>query len=570
MTQAITYILTLEEPCLLAAPGGDPNTESSLSYVPGGAVRGALVAAYLRERGQSDKQRFKDLFLNGKVRYLNAYPWAGRINKLPEKTLPPRRTLPARRAWATRKDVGEADEPDCQDLPAAAEDGQQADKNKFVYDRTIVRQRDCVDSGIPKGQGDAFVIVAGDAVWTVNIDYELGVHTARNRELGRAKENDADSALFRYQALARGQTFGGVILVDKDVKPEDFDCLKKLLRETVTLGGSHMAGYGLAQIDEVQEPAAWREVDAAPADIPEGESFIVYLTSHAILYDPRTGGPTSDVTLFLPGSAQDYQAEASFAAAGWVGGFNKQRGLPLAQEWAVKMGSTWLVRARRPVTAAEIAMLEAAGIGARTVEGFGRVVITSLPAWSGHPLTAEEEPLNAYAPVSQTAPADHDLLKRMNERLARQGLDQLLAAKVNELADRKNVRGHLSRSQLGRLQVRIRQEAGKDDFSAFIAYLDATTKRKSADDQFRKYSVDGQNFRGYLRKLTTKLKDDETVEEDKKPLTVWDVILKEGWQPPQVGPGANNDEYKTELAHEYTVRFIANLCRQLSKLEEES
>src|SRR5690606_37239138 len=46
MSRVITYTLTLEEPCLLAAPGGDPNTEQSLPYIPGGAVRGALAAAF--------------------------------------------------------------------------------------------------------------------------------------------------------------------------------------------------------------------------------------------------------------------------------------------------------------------------------------------------------------------------------------------------------------------------------------------------------------------------------------------------------------------------------------------
>ncbi len=86
--------LTLEEPCLLAAPGGDPNTESSLDYIPGGALRGALAAAY-RRNGNDAGPTFENLFLSGKARYLNAYP------------LLDGRTLPAPRAWTKLKDAGE-------------------------------------------------------------------------------------------------------------------------------------------------------------------------------------------------------------------------------------------------------------------------------------------------------------------------------------------------------------------------------------------------------------------------------------------------------------------------------
>ncbi|MEZ4518728.1 MAG: hypothetical protein R3C44_18570 [Chloroflexota bacterium] len=49
MTGAITFTIGLQELALLGAPGGDPNTEFSQRYIPGGALRGALVGRYLAQ-----------------------------------------------------------------------------------------------------------------------------------------------------------------------------------------------------------------------------------------------------------------------------------------------------------------------------------------------------------------------------------------------------------------------------------------------------------------------------------------------------------------------------------------
>lgn len=524
MTRVITYTLTLEEPCLLAAPGGDPNTESSLAYIPGGALRGALAAVWLRDHKNAD-ETFTDLFLNGKVRYLNAYP------------LLDTRALPVPRAWTKLKDEGDKDEDD------------------KVYNRAEQGQFDKADESITSGVGATFV------TFTAPYDkseeaYEIAVHTARNREKGRSIEGDADSALFRYRALARDQVFAGAIVVDDGIDAAAVEAL--LADRSLLLGGSQNAGYGLTRVTGVEQPAAWREVEGEAQDIAAGDTFIVYLSSHAILHDPDTGQPTTDICRFLPGTI-----DKSFAAAGWVGGFNKQRGLPLSQQWAAQMGSTWVIKARTAIIAGQIRDLEERGIGARTEEGFGRLIIN--PQWPQEPFKfreddseakPQEESTGTDEKLSPTVPL-HPLLTKMNERLARAELDRRLAVAVNKMAGMR--RGHLSRSQLGRLQVRIRRAADDRNFDDFAAYLEGTRKRKSADDQFRKFTVDGRNFRDRLVGLAA------------NPQTVWDEFVPAEPDPPYWPPttiGSAPFDYRTaELAHDYTVRFIANLCRQLSKLE---
>ena len=549
MTRVLTYTLTLEEPCLLAPPGGDPNTEKSLPYIPGGAMRGALAAAFLRN-DRTGGPTFDDLFLNGKVRYLNAYPLL-RFEKdknSKKEEIEKVRALPMPRAWTKLKD----------------------DKDEKIYNRTVKALFDEADKNIPSGVGVDFVTF-DPSVTSPQIAYEIAVHTARNRGKGRSIEGDRDSALFRYQALARDQQFTGAIVFDDE---NDAAAIEKLLGGSLLLGGSHNAGYGLVTVtrqspspEDGQKKNTWREVEDQAKDIPAEGAFIVYLTSHAILYDPNTGQPTADILHFLPGGPARYVCEHSFAAADWVGGFNKHRGLPLSQQWAVLMGSTWVVKTKKPISVQDITDLEAKGIGVRTEEGFGRLVIN--PQWPQEKFELEnkdssgaqpqDEPETRATEAAHGRPAVpvHPLLEQMNKRIARAELDRRLAVRVNKLAGSK-IRGHLSRSQLGRLQVRVRRVATDDDynFQNFITYLDRTKERKSADDQFRKFTVGDDNFRDYLRKLAG------------NPTTIWREINAQGGEMTYVGPAAYDFSQDEELAAQYTVKFIANLCRQLSKLEE--
>lgn len=542
MTRAITYTLFLEEPCLLTKPGGDPNTESSLSHIPGGALRGALAARYLSDGGQADST-FNDLFLNGKVRYLNAYP-----------LLNGARTLPTPRAWTKLKDEGDA-----------------------ILDRTDANDRVKVEAGIPKSLREPFVRPTNKAL--VEPEMEIAVHTSRNRAKGRAIEGDADSALFRYEALARGQAFAGIILLN-DGTAALADTLTGLLGDRLLLGGSHMAGYGLTSVNVQsldEQPARWREAGGAAVNVAIGASFIVYLASDAILRDPATGGPTSDVRAFLPGGPDGYIIEHAFATSGWVGGFNKQWGLPLAQQWAVLMGSTWVIKTDNGLTAKEVRDLEQQGIGARTEEGFGRLIITpaDLSPWRQGG-TAEGD---ATAPTLDPTPADdrsQKLLSQMNKRITQAALDRYLVAAVNKKADKKNVRGHLSRSQLGRLQVRIRRAAEEENLPGFVRYLEETHKRKSADDQFRKFAVGGKNFRDELHRLAATPQSIwveflPTVEEEEEIDGRKEKWKRVEWTPPKIGLDTDAFDYRSdEVARDYTIRYIANLCRQLSKQEGES
>jgi CRISPR-associated protein Csx10 len=457
------------------------------------------------------------------VRYLNAYPAI------------PDRTLPASRAWATKKDKGD-----------------------MVYDRTDADQKAEVEVDLPKPFGKPFI--SQDSKSCPAVDYEVAIHTARNREYGRALENDTQSALFRYQALARDQEFKGVILFD-EADAAHVDTVYALLKEQepLFLGGSHRAGYGLSLLTDATKLADWHE--APSTGIKSGDtSFRLYLTSDAILTDPSTGGPATSIEPFLPSELGEIVVSESFVTKSWVGGFNAHWGLPLSQQWAFRMGSTWVVTPKSGLSQAGVDALKAIehrGIGQRSAEGFGRFLIA--PDWPAKAFEPTKRSLLSMPPGNNEKPEGSDgLLQQMNKRLVRSELDRLLAAKINELAQKSNVRGRLSNSQLARIQLRIRREGTSKHLGSFVDYLTGTKERKSADEQFRKYRMVGLgNLRDYLLKLA------------ENPKTIWNQFVPESWQPSQIGQQPYDYRADGDLAHEYTIKFISGLCRQLAKLKEE-
>lgn len=534
----ICYTVTLEEPVLVTAPGGDPNTDETLNYLPGSVIRGALATRY---EGARDN-RFTRLFLDGTTRYLNAY-----IVDSAHK-----RSLPTPFHYVQAKEV----------------------TDPMVDGPVFNTLRDKLS--VQTNKIGSFATVSGDYLNSIRVHYEIAVHTARERKEGRAMPNQENSALFRYKALAAGQKFAGLILVD--------DAHAVVLREMLDgvvlwLGGSSSAGYGRVSvtIDSAKTSRA-RELDEPVQAITTDQLFTLWLTSDAILRHPQTGQPGPYLKEALeahwPGCVITIK-ESSHQLA-WVGGFNNHWRLPLAQTWAVSKGSAWQLTASRPLSVQDITDLEHHGLGERRAEGFGCLLIN--PSWDARhlllPGKATREKMKVIKPARATLtfPTRKGdaaaLTQQMNERLARQELDRLLKIAIREKAER--YRGRLSNSQIARLRLRIREEMNQPDqnFHHFQVYLKDSETRKSADEPFRKSRLDGQNFRDWLQKLTA------------APQRVWHELQLEkyNWQKhEETTPegkvvsqwrrtllGQDSFSLTEGLAHTYTTLLIAGICEQLA------
>lgn len=483
--RCLTIDFTLEEPVLCTQLDGEPNSARTFGFVPGSVLRGALAARYAAAKGLSDGAAlFKDAdateaFFAADVRYLNAYPRAGGV-----------RLLPASQAWFRSK----------------KEKRQRGDEAP-IYDRFVTDRYGDDDAAARKrrdevaekanarvsGDGDTFAVVGADGVTLHTARRQAAIHTMRDRRAGRATEKFG--AVFRYEALAPGQTLRAHVLVGD----AGAQVLKKLLTDDaeVFVGKARTAGYGRARAQLVGESEAstWRE--STPA--PERGPWRLTLLSDALLRDAegRPGAGSEALRAALAAAtgveAKDIEVTSRFASVRTVGGFNRTWGLPLPQVSAARMGSEYEI-ACAAWTNEHLRRLEQFGIGDRRSDGFGRIALYTI----GGAETLAEKKHGAEASEKKTLQVNtpaHTLARQMAERLLRRHLDRLVMTKAQEIADRVK---RPTVSQLKRMQAVVNDalagvsrektnesvQKGQESMQRLRRYMESIDQRASVRGMF--------------------------------------------------------------------------------------
>lgn len=555
--KALLYRIDLLEPLLATRLGGEPNSATSEPFVPGSMVRGAVMAAYLVERRperlDAGDERAQRLFFDGRTRYLNAYPG------YPSAADPaPGRTLPLPWSWLNVKDA-----------------------EAQIYDFALAERREVngqpVQFKAARGGDGMFCRVTRSASGATVIRHEgkgreIKVHTQRNRMFGRALSEEQARALkvergavFQYDALASGETYVGAVLAEDDA---DLALLAHLLPMTLSLGGSHNSGYGRVRVTVLGEPVAdWRETGEPALDIPAGQSFVVTLLSDALLRDPATGQRTLDPAAALSAAlgvtltpAAAGVSGRSTARARNVGGFNRAWGLPLPQAQAVSAGSAFVYTASAPLAAERIRVAEAAGIGQRCAEGFGRFVV----GWqrAAELAVGKADAVASDQPAPQLNGAAARVAGLMLDRLLRQQLDEALRRTLNELTiERPPQTAQLSRLRviardaLANLQADASPTAEAAAFERLTAYLRHVDERRSARDQFERSRIHARDGSMRLRVWLDDLL--------KKPGGVW---AKMGVSDAAWKLGANVERRPDlRLAREYAIRLLDGLLAKAAR-----
>lgn len=303
---ALTFNIHLLEPVLATQPGGgDPNSAVGFDFIPGSVIRGALIAKYLQgKKVDAGNDDFRGLFFDGTVRFLNAYI----------RSQTGKRTLPAPFSWHVEKDT-----------------------EKPVYDVAIddsIINKD--DSGtVWKHVSNPFCCIRKDEADEQQTEFynpsaQIKIHTAR---ADRQKVTEGESTIFRYLALDAGQTFTGVILADEI---SDINSIKNILSDgtVLSIGKSHLAGYGHVKIDNLNDQTGWKEYETDDEDTEC--SIIVTLLSDAIVRS-KTGAYTASIEPVLNTSH-----EKAYMRTCIRGGFNRTWNLPLPQILAVQAGSVFV------------------------------------------------------------------------------------------------------------------------------------------------------------------------------------------------------------------------------------
>ncbi len=499
---ALIFNIHLLEPVLAAQPGGgDPNSAVGFDFIPGSVIRGALIARYLQgKKVDAGNDDFRRLFFDGKVRFLNAY--------LRSQTS--KRTLPAPFSWHVEKDT-----------------------EKPVYDIAID------DSIINRdGSGTVWKQVSNPFCWIredekgkqqtefYNPAAQIKIHTAR---ADRQKVTEGESTIFRYLALDAGQTFAGVILGD-DIS--DINSIKNILYDgtVISIGKSHLAGYGRVKIDDVNDHTDWEEYETD--DDIEG-SIIVTLLSDAIVRSSKTGAYAASIEPVL-----HTEHKKAYVRTCIRGGFNRTWNLPLPQILAVQAGSVFVYE-DDPVLRSRLQVLEASGIGEKREEGFGRIAVN----WNQEKELNIEETLPSYPSRVELEGESADFASRMVHRMMRARLDQALIRTVNRLS----IRGKdIHNTQLSRMRVVARRALSENNNGVIIRHLD--DMKNTARTQYQGAWIESKSLDEWLRLRANDLH------------SIWGILNVRHDPKPSVG--GIEPELTGDLALEYTVRLIDGILHK--------
>jgi CRISPR-associated protein Csx10 len=495
--KALAFQLRLLEPVLATrVGGGDPNSAVGFEFIPGAMMRGMVIGRYMRQNaGNAADENFRRLFLDGSARFLNAYPQASTS----------KRALPTPLAWHIAKD-------EAGPIYDFAVEVQGNDRQWEKVSKPFCYLWQSEDGG---GKAELYTP-----------DSHINIHTARE---DRQRITKGDGTVFRYQALASGQTFCGVIVAEREA---DLETLKHWLPEgeIISLGGSHLAGYGQARLEQMEIQDDWLEYTAVGDD---SGSIIVTLLSDALIRHPQTGAYVATLEPVL-GCAHDQ----AFMSVHVVGGFNRKWNLPLPQTQAIQAGSVF-VYPGQPELQARLQTLVTTGIGERRAEGFGRIAVN----WHRRAeITLAEPKPSPPLPFTLQEGPSADLARRMVGRMLREQLDRTLIAAANVKIEHPP-----SNAQLSRMRIVARRALSQSSPRIITQHLDGI--KKAARDQFQSARIGNERLDEWLRVRAEDVQSIwQLVKADRKPIV-----------------GGVQPELTDTLALEYTARLIDRVLRKAQK-----
>jgi CRISPR-associated protein Csx10 len=318
---------------------------------------------------------------------------------------------------------------------------------------------------------------------------QINVH---NASTNRNRKSAIDSQVYRYEALAAGQSFAGVIVAQPEV---DLTKLELLLGDemmVMVLGGSHTGGYGRVVVSDIQEESNWEEYTPEEA-IPE--TVIITLLSDTILRSP-SGQLSTELAVALGVNqkllnSNDYRAYQRIRV---VGGWNRKWGLPLPQAWALQAGSVF----RFPAAAVDEVALQAfveRGIGERRAEGFGRIALN----WHTQATRKRSkiEKARASGELPPLSARSKVLALRMANRRLRAKLEEGLVDAISRQAEEfKNLP---STSQLSSVRLVARQAWQENDLTVIVRHLESL-KGAKADWQKARIGRRSQSLFEWVKK----------------------------------------------------------------------
>ena len=529
MLRYIEYDIETLQNVKLAKTDVKEDSEESIEYITGSAIRGAFIYRYIKKYGADISQGIhKKKIFSGDITFLNAYP------KYDNK-----RSIPFPKCYFAPKDK----------------------MKKLKKDDWLeIKLNPC--AGFEKVRLSNFAAVNDDLdkYTGINVEKESNLHINKNK-------TDSKTKIFRYESIKRGQVFRGII----KVREECIDEVRELLNNSIVyIGGSKGNGYGKCLIKNMSE---------GNRENPEYQLFesknyfdkeLYLITMSDIIYRNKLG---KYKTLIDEEFIKD---RLGLESVGFVdsnietcviSGFNNKWNCRTPQIVGIKAGSVFKYDIVGEVDSQKLIEFMDEGIGERRVEGFGRFIIIDSLTDGIFERVKEEKEEDMLSIIQR----ERDLTDRLsdNEKKQIQNLlnsiyrkritDQLYKMVDSTVLYLKN-KNKLSNNQWGKFMQffmdinDLQPEEGIKKFEKYIEKISSKTgsfgSKKTAYEQLKHVKVKEENIIDYFTKV---IRNSQTI--------TWleDDNLKDNFEGFDV-------EIDGNFAYRMNINFLAEFCRyQLRK-----
>ncbi|MHC1733397.1 MAG: RAMP superfamily CRISPR-associated protein [Bacteroidales bacterium] len=372
--------ITLEsiEPLHLATSHTVSPTASTLDFIPGTALRGALAQQYLDQHGTAEDKRFNNWFLADQVHF-------GPLNPLGKTTQPAvsSSVIPLTAFSCKLHEGFRAENPHhhgVRDILFEFLKGEKALPNDRCY------QTECDAHLIPFGG-----FYSKSPLKKIKVYKRFENRTA----IDANSETAAEKQLYSLEVLEEHQNFSGVIELGSSEEEAEFRKVMLTEQCQIRLGAARTRSLGLTEIVETRleqrktslEPLTQRiEVfdKYAKSKMDLGEQdvcFALTLLSDCILQDAyfRYRGVISpeDLARYVHKELMAVKPLGTFCRTRQIDGWNAAQKNPRPTEISISAGSVFVFKTRMSADALakSLMYIERDGIGERTQEGFGSVSI---------------------------------------------------------------------------------------------------------------------------------------------------------------------------------------------------
>lgn len=317
-------------------------SEETMEYITGSAIRGAFIYRYIKENNVSDINQgiHKDKLLKGKIKFLNAYPACGKERSIPFPKC----------YFAPKEEIRGFDNSKDRSL-----------RIKLGLDRNL-------GQGFEKVRLSEFVGYGSEGFKKVKVDKISSLHI---------NKQGAKNILFRYESIKRGQNFKGIIIVEDDNYIDD---VINLFNDSIVyLGGSKGSGYGKCRIKNL------KLADSNPeTNIIKGKENIgneIYLVAMSdIIYRNNFGEYKTNIDADYICSELDLNKvkfiDSSIETKN-ITNFNNKWNCHSPQIIGIKAGSVFKYKIDGEIDKDKLNKFVNNGIGERKIDGYGRFIIVN-------------------------------------------------------------------------------------------------------------------------------------------------------------------------------------------------